>query len=83
MRVGTKNNADMRVKGGARAGRRPPCYILTPRSVPLKGPQFKQLVSLPVASPILNNGRIHVVRRAGCCRRWPTGCCGMWSRPSP
>lgn len=40
-------------------------YILTPRSVPLKGPQFKQLVSLPLASPILNNSRIHVITRAG------------------
>ncbi|MCY1290521.1 LysR substrate binding domain protein [compost metagenome] len=40
-------------------------YILTPRSVPLKGAQFRQLVSLPLANPILNNSRIHIITRAG------------------
>lgn len=40
-------------------------YIMTPRSVALKGPQFANLVSLPLANPILNNSRIHVVTRTG------------------
>jgi DNA-binding transcriptional LysR family regulator len=40
-------------------------YIMTPRSVPLKGAQFKELVSLPLANPILNNSRIHVITRTG------------------
>ncbi|QOT77866.1 LysR family transcriptional regulator [Cupriavidus basilensis] len=40
-------------------------YIMTPRSIPLKGAQFADLVSLPLANPILNNSRIHVVSRAG------------------
>lgn len=40
-------------------------YIMTPRSVPLKGTQFADLVPLPLANPILNNSRIHVVTRAG------------------
>lgn len=40
-------------------------YIMTPRSVPLKGPKFAELVALPLANPILNNSRIHVVTRAG------------------
>ncbi|NUA27480.1 LysR family transcriptional regulator [Cupriavidus basilensis] len=40
-------------------------YIMTPRSIPLKGAQFTDLVSLPLANPILNNSRIHVVTRAG------------------
>lgn len=40
-------------------------YIMTPRSVPLKGTEFAGLVPLPLANPILNNSRIHVVTRAG------------------
>lgn len=40
-------------------------YIMTPRSVPLKGAQFADLVSLPLANPILNNSRIHVITRTG------------------
>lgn len=40
-------------------------YIMTPRSVALKGAQFADLVALPLANPILNNSRIHVVTRAG------------------
>ncbi|MFC4522296.1 LysR family transcriptional regulator [Cupriavidus pinatubonensis] len=40
-------------------------YIMTPRSVALKGPQFADLVSLPLANPILNNSRIHIITRAG------------------
>ncbi len=40
-------------------------FIMTPRSVPLKGAQFKQLVSLPLANPILNNSRNHIITRAG------------------
>ncbi|SPA55980.1 LysR family transcriptional regulator [Cupriavidus taiwanensis] len=40
-------------------------YILTARSVPLKEPQLRQLVSLPLANPILNNSRIHILTRAG------------------
>jgi hypothetical protein len=40
-------------------------YILTPRSLPLQGDQFKDLVSLPMANPILNNGRVHVLTRTG------------------
>jgi DNA-binding transcriptional LysR family regulator len=40
-------------------------YIMTPRSIPLKGPQFTDLVSLPLANPILNNSRTHVITRAG------------------
>ncbi|AJG18954.1 Transcriptional regulator, LysR family [Cupriavidus basilensis] len=40
-------------------------YIMTPRSIPLKGAQFADLVSLPLANPILNNSRIHIVTRAG------------------
>lgn len=40
-------------------------YIMTPRSVLLKGPQFAELVPIPLANPILNNSRIHVVTRSG------------------
>ncbi|TSH93115.1 LysR family transcriptional regulator [Verticiella sediminum] len=40
-------------------------YILAPRSLPLKGAQLRQLVSLPLASPLLNRSRIHVLTRAG------------------
>lgn len=40
-------------------------YIMTPRSVALKGAQFADLISLPLANPILNNSRIHVITRAG------------------
>ncbi|MEN7531449.1 LysR family transcriptional regulator [Cupriavidus sp. 2SB] len=40
-------------------------YIMTPRSVPLKGTQFADLVPIALANPILNNSRIHVVTRAG------------------
>ncbi len=40
-------------------------YIMTPRSVPLKGAQFKELVSLPLANPVLNNSQIHIITRAG------------------
>ncbi|NYT62036.1 LysR family transcriptional regulator [Alcaligenaceae bacterium] len=42
-------------------------YILTPRSMVLKGTQtqYKDLVSLPLANIILNNSRTHVVSRAG------------------
>ncbi len=40
-------------------------YILTARSMPLKEPQFRQLVSLPMANPILNNSRIHIITRTG------------------
>ncbi|CAG2151115.1 LysR family transcriptional regulator [Cupriavidus numazuensis] len=40
-------------------------YIMTPRSVALKGAQFADLVSLPLANPILNNSRIHIVTRTG------------------
>ncbi len=40
-------------------------YIMTARSVALKEPQFRQLVSLPLANPILNNSRIHIITRAG------------------
>lgn len=40
-------------------------YIMTPRSLPLLGDQFKELVSLPLANPILNNSRVHVLTRTG------------------
>ncbi len=40
-------------------------YILTSRSLPLQGDQFKDLVSLPMANPILNNSRVHVLTRTG------------------
>lgn len=40
-------------------------YIMTPRSVALKGAQFADLVSLPLANPILNNSRIHIITRTG------------------
>lgn len=40
-------------------------YIMTPRSIPLQGAQFTDLVSLPLANPILNHSRIHVVTRSG------------------
>ena len=40
-------------------------YILTPRSLPLQGDQYKDLVSLPMANPILNNSRVHVLTRTG------------------
>jgi DNA-binding transcriptional LysR family regulator len=40
-------------------------YIMTPRSVALHGAQVADLVSLPLANPILNNSRIHVITRAG------------------
>ncbi len=53
-------------------------YIMTPRSVALKGAQFRELVSLPLANPILNNSRIHIVTRAaGRFPRSRTACCGM------
>ncbi|WP_171961956.1 LysR family transcriptional regulator [Bordetella trematum] len=40
-------------------------YILTPRSVPLKGEQATHLVTLPLANPLLNNSRIHLLTRRG------------------
>ncbi|CAG2152922.1 hypothetical protein LMG31506_04703 [Cupriavidus yeoncheonensis] len=40
-------------------------YIMTPGLVALEGAQFAALVSLPLANPILNNSRIHVITRAG------------------
>lgn len=40
-------------------------YILTPRSMPLKGAQYKDLVALPLANPILNNSRTHIISRTG------------------
>jgi DNA-binding transcriptional LysR family regulator len=40
-------------------------YVVNPLSMPLKGPQFRQMVSLPLANPILNNSRTHVISLAG------------------
>ena len=40
-------------------------YVLTPRSVPLEGPRFSEIVSLPLANPLLNNCRSHLVTRDG------------------
>jgi len=40
-------------------------YILTPRSVPLQGGGLGTLVSLPLASPVLNHSQLHVITRAG------------------
>ncbi|MGO4329218.1 LysR family transcriptional regulator [Cupriavidus sp. 2TAF22] len=40
-------------------------FVMVPRSVPHKGAQLKQLVSLPLANPILNNSRNHIITRAG------------------
>ncbi|GJG97652.1 LysR family transcriptional regulator [Cupriavidus pauculus] len=40
-------------------------YIMTPRSLPLKGTQYADLVPIPLANPILNNSRLHVMTRAG------------------
>lgn len=40
-------------------------YVMSPLSRPLRGPQYRQLVSLPLANPILNNSRSHVISRAG------------------
>lgn len=40
-------------------------YVVNPLSMPLKGAQFRQMVSLPLANPILNNSRTHVISLAG------------------
>ncbi len=40
-------------------------YIMTPRSIPLQGVALDTLVSLPLASPVLNHSQLHVVTRSG------------------
>ncbi len=40
-------------------------YIMTPRSIPLQGVALETLVSLPLASPVLNHSQLHVVTRSG------------------
>ncbi|MBV8619581.1 MAG: LysR family transcriptional regulator [Curvibacter sp.] len=40
-------------------------YVMSPRSQPFKGSEFKAMVSLPLANPLLNSSFIHVVSRSG------------------